>query len=357
MKLLKTIPLLFFIAINLLVVVAMNFCAYTSCLPPQDHPSTSYYGLMFPLFLILNSLFIPFWLIFKWKITLLPLLGTLLCAGSARAYFPLNLPKEPPQGSLKVLSYNVMAFGKGNIAEWEQNPILNYILESDADILCIQEAQKALVDKAFDRITEVYPYHSLELKAENYIVCFSKYPICSAEMINYPTRSNYSFAYQVLVGTDTLLVINNHLESYRLSQTDKSDYKSIIKNYKHPERNGSEEKYFSLMEKLASHDSIRGYQVDSVAAYVERHVGQHIIVCGDFNASPISYAHHRLTQTLNDAYTRSGNGPGISYHRSGMYFRLDHILVSPNITAYGAKVDRSITESDHYPIFCYVKLE
>ena len=135
MKLLKTIPLLFFIAINLLVVVAMNFCAYTSCLPPQDHPSTSYYGLMFPLFLILNSLFIPFWLIFKWKITLLPLLGTLLCAGSARAYFPLNLPKEPPQGSLKVLSYNVMAFGKGNIAEWEQNPILNYILESDADIL------------------------------------------------------------------------------------------------------------------------------------------------------------------------------------------------------------------------------
>ena len=65
----------------------------------------------------------------------------------------------------------------------------------------------------------------------------------------------------------------------------------------------------------------------------------------------------RLAEELDDAYTRSGNGPGISYHLSGMYFRLDHIFVSPNIKAYGAKVDNTIQDSDHYPIYCFINLE
>ena len=80
-----------------------------------------------------------------------------------------------------------------------------------------------------------------------------------------------------------------------------------------------------------------------------------MIVCGDFNTSPISYTHRRLTEYLNDAYTRTGNGVGNSYNRSGMYFRIDNILVSPDITPYGAIVDKSIKTSDHYPIFCFIK--
>ena len=106
-----------------------------------------------------------------------------------------------------------------------------------------------------------------------------------------------------------------------------------------------------------THDSIRGMQVDSVAAFVAKNRGKHIVLCGDLNSTPISYVHHRLTEELDDAYTRSGNGVGISYHRSGMYFRIDHILVSPNIKAYGAKVDSAIKDSDHYPIYCFIKLE
>ena len=159
------------------------------------------------------------------------------------------------------------------------------------------------------------------------------------------------------MGEDTLLVINNHLESYKLSPEDKDDYNSILKNYKHPEENDSETKYLSLTEKIALHDSIRGLQVDSVADFMLRNQGRHAVLCGDLNATPVSYVHHRLTKYLDDAYTRSGNGPGISYNMSRMYFRLDHILVSPNVKAYGAKVDNTIKHSDHYPISCFVKLE
>ena len=361
MRLLKKIPLFILAAVNLLLIAAMLFCAYTSCLPPQDEPQWSYFGLLFPVFLVANVVFVLFWLIVKWKWAVLPVAGLVLCASSVRAYFPVNIPHEPPEGSIKVLSYNVMSFAgerkKDNSANWEENPILKYLLESGADIICLQEANKAFVDRALDSITHYYPYHYRELKADNYMVCFSKYPIDSAEEIKYPTKSNYTFAYRICVEKDTLLVIHNHLESYRLTSADKDDYKSIIKNYKHPEANDSETKYQGLTEKISTHDSIRGLQVDSVMAYLEANQGKHILLCGDLNATPVSYIHHRLTSQLDDAYTRSGNGPGISYHRYGMYFRLDHIMVSPNIKAYGAKVDSSIKDSDHYPIYCFIKLD
>ena len=357
MRLLKTIPLVIFIAINLFMIVAMNFCAYTSCLPSQDIPQWSYFGLMFPVFLGVHVFFVLFWLIFKWKWTFLPLAGMALCGGSVRAYFPINVPAEPPAGSIKVLSYNVMAFGEDKSIPWEENLVLSYLLKSGADVICIQEGRKALVDNALDSISQIYPYQDLRLVTDNYIACFSKFPIDSVMEIAYPTETNHSFVYQMRIEGDTLLLINNHLESYRLSPNDKDDYKSIIKNYKHPTRNDSETKYWGLTEKIARHDSIRGIQADSVAAFVARNEGKHIILCGDLNATPVSYVHHCLTKHLDDAYTRSGNGPGISYNRSGMYFRLDHIMVSPNIKTYGAKVDNSIKQSDHYPISCFAKLE
>lgn len=357
MKLLKTIPLVLFIAVNLLVIAAMIFCAYTSCLPPQNVPQWSYLGLMFPVFLVLNILFLLFWLIVKWKWAFLPLAGIAVCASSVRAYFPVNVQVEPPEGSIKVLTYNVMAFGTDKSLPWDENSIMRYLLESGADVICLQEAMKTVVDSALDSISVTYPYHYFELETDNYIACFSKFPIKSVTKIDYPSTTNHSYAYELSVGDDSLLLINNHLESYRLSPKEKDDYKSIIKNYKHPESNDSETKYLSLTEKISTHDSIRGMQADSVAAFVERNRGRHIVVCGDFNATPISYVHYRLTQELDDAYTRSGNGPGISYHQHGMYFRIDHILVSPNIKAYGAKVDNSIKDSDHYPLYCFVKLE
>ena len=357
MRLLKKIPLLIFATINLLMIVAMNFCAYTSCLPPQDEPQWSYMGLLFPVFLAANVCFVLFWLVFKWRWTLLPLVGMAFCASSIRAYLPINFPSEPPAGSIKVLSYNVMAFGKLRSTPWQENPILDYLLKSDADIICLQEASKRFVDNAIDSIEQYYPHHYEQLKADNYMVCLSKFPIDSVMEITYPTTSNYTFVYKIRLEKDTLLVINNHLESYRLSARDKEDYKSIIKNYKHPEENESELKYQNLTEKVTPHDSIRGMQTDSVAAFIEQNRGKYIVLCGDLNSSPISYAHHRLTQELDDAYTRSGNGPGISFHVGGMYFRLDHIMVSPNIKAYGAKVDNSIKDSDHYPIYSFIKLE
>ena len=357
MNRLKRIILTISVAVNLLLIAAMCTCAYTACLPSQDYPYLSYLGLMFPAFLITNICTIPLWIIFKWKFSAIPLVGLLLCAGSIRTYVPVNFRSAPPMGSYKILSYNVMSFGKLNLSDWESNPILQYLLDSNADIICLQEANKSFIDRALPQIEEVYPYYIVELLPNSYIACFSKYPFASTTQIDYPSVNNGSFAYEILMGKDTLILINNHLESYKLAEEDKENYKSIIENYKSPAQNNSKSKYIHLTEKLAHGDSIRGIQVDSVASYIARHKDRHILACGDFNSSPISYTHHKMTENLYDAFVNNGNGLGISYNRSGMYFRIDHIFASPNVKTYGTRIDNSIKDSDHYPIISFFTLE
>ena len=349
----KKIPQYVFIAINLFVVVAMNFCAYTTILNSHTYPNYSHFGMVFPAFLIGSIAFLVFWFIFKRKCMLISLAGMFCCAGSIRTYCPLNYPSAPPAGSIKVMSYNVMGFGKHDSIPWDENYIVQYINWSEADIVCLQEGNSikgTTIQQLFDSI---YPYIVVDsIKNNPHLIFLSKYPVLSSERINYQSETNASFAHTLLVGDDTLLVVNNHFESYKLKDKDKDDYKTIIKD---PENGANEQRYDSLIHKLKTANAIRAMQVDTVAEYIEQSPCRYILCMGDFNAPSLSYTHHRLTRKLNDAYTRSGNGPGFSYNRSGMYFRIDHILVSPNITSYKAKVDAYSRMSDHYPIISYLK--
>ena len=109
-----------------------------------------------------------------------------------------------------------------------------------------------------------------------------------------------------------------------------------------------------LIRKLAEASAIRAPQADTIAHEIAASPHPYIIVCGDFNDTPISYAHRTIAQDLDDAFTQSGRGLGISYNQNRFYFRIDNILTSKNLRAYNCTVDRSIKESDHYPIWCYI---
>ena len=86
------------------------------------------------------------------------------------------------------------------------------------------------------------------------------------------------------------------------------------------------------------------------------HPALHILIMGDFNDTPISYAHHTIGKGLTDAFSASGRGMGISYNENFFWFRIDHILCSPNIKPYNCTVEH-VDYSDHYPMWCYLQLE
>lgn len=339
-----------FIALNLIPLSAMKFCEYAATLPPQEYPDLSYVGMSFPVWLALSLAFVVFWLIFNRKVMLASIVGMLFSVSSIRTYWPVNIDREIPEGCIKVLSYNTHYFGMQDLDS--SNEVLNYILDTDADIACLVEANIA-EENARNWFGDKYPYILDDTTNLNDFVLLSKFPVLDCERIDYEAATNSSYAYRLNIGGDTVIVIANHLESYKLTDVEKDEYKTMVR---HPKDEQNILRFDSLTTKIKTANVIRASQVDSVAAYVERNAGRSIICCGDFNDPTISYTHHRLTRVLNDAYTRSGNGPGISYNASGMYFRIDYILTSPNITAYGAKVDKYSRISDHYPIFSYLKI-
>lgn len=371
-KLLIKIPkylfLLVLTTLNLLCVAALNMCAYSVVVPPQEHASVSYFGLLFPAVLLATAVFLALWFLLGlmgmkfgrrkkerkayWGM-MISLVGMACCAGSIRTYWPLNLPADPPKGALKVMSYNIYSLANKNKVPWEEHPTVRYLQKCGADIVCVQEAGSLNKEEVMKLLSDAFPYSRFDVVNGGHFACLSRYPIVGQGRIDFPSNGNATVTYDIVVGNDTLLVINNHLESYKLQDSDREEYKDVIMR---KESVNVRRSILDLRKKLAAANAIRGPQADSVARFIDQHPNRLIICCGDFNDASLSYTHFRLTSRLNDAYTRSGNGPGPSYNKSGMYFRIDHILCSPEFRSYGAKVDSSIKASDHYPIFCWLEL-
>lgn len=345
----------FFWILNILAVAGLLFCTYSVYLNPAKHDILSLAGLMFPVFLLANVAFILFWLFFSTRHALLSLAGCLFCIMSIRAYIPWNPGRTGAPGkAIKLLSYNVMGFDKdGGWSEDNPNPILTYLQNSKADIICLQEAG-GLADSTRRKYLGAYPYYSIISVGNqgNALACFSKYKIISADKVNNQTETNGSIAYRLKLGTDTLLLINNHLQSNRLTMEDKAKYKKM---FKEPRERTFREGFKLLMTKLPLANRLRGPQADTVAKLIrgERYHG--VWVCGDFNDSPVSYTHRVIADDLVDAFVESGQGVGISYNQKGFPFRIDNILVTKEWRSYRCTVDNSIKTSDHYPIWCYLK--
>jgi endonuclease/exonuclease/phosphatase family metal-dependent hydrolase len=76
-----------------------------------------------------------------------------------------------------------------------------------------------------------------------------------------------------------------------------------------------------------------------------------VIVCGDFNDTPVSYTYHTVKGDLKDSFIESGKGTANTYNGKLPSFRIDYILYSPVFTSYNFAVS-SLNHSDHFPVSC-----
>jgi endonuclease/exonuclease/phosphatase family metal-dependent hydrolase len=345
------------LGINALCVLFMWLCALSPLLPPAKQPLLACLGLAFPLAMMLNFLFLLFWFIIYRKYMLLSLVALLTCAQCIWTNCPLNLfQKEVPEEHWKVLTYNVMKFSDDEPnTEAKPNEILTYLQGCGADVLCLQEfgtnfrLRMSDIEKALSN----YPYHHVYSihGGGNALACFSRHPILAATPIDYASEGNGSIIYRIDMGGDTLTVVNNHLESNHLSSDDRSTYEDMIKD---PETKKVKTGARYLLRKLASTTPTRAEQADSVAAAIRRLPQGPLVVCGDFNTSAISYPHRVIGKGLTDAFSQSGRGFGISFHKNMLYFRIDQLFISNDLRSYRCTVDSSIGASDHYPLWCYI---
>lgn len=338
---------------NILVVAALIATGYAGHVSPATHPNFEVLALAFPIPLLMNLAFLLFWLVFLYKYAWIPIVGFLLCASPVRHYCPLNFSKKAPADGIKVMTLNANIFHYHHDTKILPNPTMEYICASDADIICLQESsifrhRKKLTEQLEHTFRYVaYEHH----KHHERLAVLSKYPIVRHEEIAIDSRKNACGAFYLKVGSDTLLVINCHFETSALSGKERDQFGDLVTR----RSNSINER--SILHKLAFMGRRHAKQANAVMAYIKKHRTKNmsVLVCGDFNDPPVSYAHHVFAKEFTDCHTASSTGPGFTHHAHGMLLRIDHIFCSPDWEPFECEIHSKTAISDHYPVTCTLK--
>lgn len=345
---------------NIATIVVMLLVGFSYRLHPAEHPMLSTLGMTFPFFLVVNMTFLVFWLIFKWTRAWVPVAGFLLAYVPISIYLPFNMPSAEPEGTIKLVSYNVCAYGGNYKYENGLQKVIDFLEIESPDIVCIQEDTDDRHRNIMKEYGKLYAYNDTVVlvknkKAHNGLGIHTRFPILRRERIWYSTElSNGSMAWWLQAGSDTLIVVNNHFESCHLSQDDRKQYKQMLKGRMDGDSVRAESKL--LMVKLAEANAKRSRQIDEVCRYVDAHRDYPIIVCGDFNDNPLSYSCYAMSKRLTDCFAAVGRGVGVSYNQKGFFFRIDHVFCSDSLQPVSCKIDSKMDASDHYPVVCTIKI-
>ncbi len=332
-----------------------------ACTAPYISPKTIIYPALLTLFfgyiLLGQIILFLYWLIRKrWGIVFTYLLIFLITSPVLLSFFPINFGSSSDKDKaeqIKVLSYNTKVFGYDSHSPEKPNPILKYIKESGADLVCLQEASYTVrvgscisPDRLHKYLKGTYPYIK-EQVAQNdgaMFILLSKYPIKSCKRLPIKSRANGAAAYVVDIQGKEVLLINLHLESFKLNQKQTHLYLKLLK-----EGNMKAVKYI-IKGKFQPTFIRHSNQAKIIKQFVEDSGIENVIICGDFNDTPISYAHHLIADKMNDAFVSKGFGLGASIRTSIFVGRIDHILYNNSFKAINCEVDNDIKASDHSPI-------
>ena len=223
----------------------------------------------------------------------------------------------------------------------DENEVLRFLTTQKADIICLQEvdvyknARYLTLQDVKETLGKIYPYSYLDFSVYNSrhqygTMVWSKYPLIHKQSIHYESAGNLSNRCDVVVGKDTFRLINNHLESYKLQKGDMSDMNKIEAKWKRA-------------------IPLRNRQAQAVRDEIEASPYP-VIVAGDFNSVPLSYAYWHISRGLHDAWSELHPWEwGGTYEYHGISLRIDYILCSDPLKPQHSAV-KETTGSDHKPV-------
>lgn len=344
---------------TLIILLAMLGAWACRFVAPSVFMPFAYLGLGFPLILITYIIWLIVLLIFgAWK-HLLVLLPTLLCAPIMWDTFPVNFgtPKVDVNAkSFKLLTYNVGAF----YYEKDATSGIAHIIDEDSfDIVCLQEyiIFRAEKDETFKKVLKAYPYSTvgdMSADSHNRVVTFSKYRIVNSGVASKGKGNNKAIYSDVVIGDDTLRIINVHLASNNISNTDKQEIDSLKQGLEVDNVKG---KINTLDKKMSNNYIIRermANDIDSVIAITKHKV----IVCGDFNDVPVSYVYHKIKgDRLSVANEELGWGYNYTFRESPFFFCLDHVFYQTDAFDCVHYERPKVEYSDHYPSIAQMSIK
>ncbi len=350
---------------NILFAAALIAAYAANYINPEYFWFFAFFGLAYPVLLIINLSFLVFWLWRRKWIFLISLATIILGWSNVGKIIQVRLFGRHPvlEDKVKLLSYNVRTF---NYYKWENSitvcdSILYFIRDENTSIACFQEFLTATnihlhTEKHIDTVLKTLPYKHIfytdkTSKYSNYgLATYSKYPIVNKGSIRFKNSYNACIYSDIKIGNDTVRFFNVHLQSIKLRKDNYLLVDSL--SLRINSRRIIEAKDISGRLKMAY--IIRAQQVDELSWHL-RHSPYPVVVCGDFNDTPVSYTYTRIRGKLSDAFLSSGKGAGSTYRGISPSFRIDFIFHSKSIKSSGYQT-HPVSFSDHSPISCELSM-
>lgn len=320
-----------------------------------------------PLLLLLQAGFLIFWLVLRRKWFWLPLCTLIAAWPQMNAFFAIGgLHQKTTEKHFTLATWNTHLFNfyenNGSLDE----AMLAHARELGADILLLQELVFSLNENSPISLEAIrkklgYRYvvaandrafgvHTQKKGPEDHyhpfcVAIFSNYPIVRWQKVKTENRYNYTFLWaDIKVKKDTLRIFNVHLQTMHFARGDYEFIENINeKNIEQVKQSGT-----SILRKMRNAYFDRAAQAEVIVASVAASPYP-VILGGDFNDVPVSYAYSLLRKQLNDAFVRSGWGVGRTFMRLSPSLRIDYLFCSPPLEPLSARVVHPAF-SDHLPV-------
>lgn len=373
-RLLRKVSKKFFIVSNIGVVIAFLLVCCTGFLSPGRYWYIAVLGVGFPFIVLALVLFILFWLFFKSRWALLSATALLLGWWQVHALFGFHLfssfKPEKPAAALRVMQWNVSRLDQMNLKRPGGNyrqPILDFIKEMNPDILCMEEflesnnPRELAENIPYFTNTLNYPYHFFARDHrpwdgvyEHGVIIFSKYPIVDTLRLRYSGPDSLKAA-ESLIHTDIdvhgrrIRVFATHLQSLRFDGNDYNTIRTITKG-----DNIAVDKSKGILKKFRLAYFLRSKQAELVRREMDASPYP-VLLCGDFNDIPNSFAYSKIRGDHTDAFLASGFGIGRTFASLSPTLRIDYIFTDKKIEVLQFKKTK-LRYSDHYPLVADVAL-
>jgi endonuclease/exonuclease/phosphatase family metal-dependent hydrolase len=349
-----------FLGINIFFALTLLIAYLAVHINPEDFAFPAYFGLAYPYLLLVNLVIAVIWAVNLKYEALISVVVIALGFTHLSNYIKFRKPKIEKTGTFQVMSYNVRLFNyfEKPAGGSSENKIMAVVKSRKPDIICFQEVFINGSASNFDAVItkalggKYYSHKKLSGKGKGKfygIITYSRFPISGKGDIIHPGSSSLSIYTDVLIGKDTFRIFNNHLQSFRLKNTERSFVEELV---------GSDDKQSmdeikSLSRSLKTGFVRRALQAQMVKNYVNRSPYP-VIITGDFNDTPVSYAYRKIRKGLNDSFVRSGYGAGFTYHGNYPPNRIDYILYDNKLQSTNFEILKA-KYSDHYPIVAWFR--
>lgn len=339
---------------------------------PFVHPATfwplPFFGLAYPVILVVVLILLVLGIFLKSKMVIL-ILVVLLIGGKLHfrsfSFSYDNQEVTESQETLKVLSYNVRLFDLYNYVNnkyEKRNAIFKYLEEQDADIICFQEfyqqdkptvfpTKDTLMNLLGTKFSHERYSHKLSGRQNFGIAMFSKYPMIARGdvMFDDPENvdNNYCIYADIVKGLDTFRIYNAHFQSIKFQ---KDEYAIFGENQGQMKVSQSSLKL--MLDKLRIAFPKRADQARKVVEHIEQSPYE-VIICGDFNDTPISYCYNIFYSRYVDAFRNSSSGIGATYAGKVPAGRIDYIFHSKKLKSANFTIQED-AQSDHRAIQCEI---